>query len=71
MHKQERKNIQLRAEEKIRQERNGSLPITKMDSLNDRAKKLRIAIDLPGHNRSDRRLNLTTAVHEERKKATP
>lgn len=59
--------MQLQREDELRAKRNGRLPITKHDSLNDRARKLGIAMDIPAVNRNQRRTDLKKAIKEESK----
>jgi len=61
-----RKAIQEADDEVIRKRRNGNMPLIKADSLNERARKLSIATDMPAINRMHRRKDLKTAVREER-----
>lgn len=67
MHKSDRKEVQDQKDAAIRQARGDNHPITKMDSLFERAKKLGLATDLPSPNRSQRRADLKAAVKEARR----
>lgn len=68
MKKSERKYLQDKRDEKIRQGCKGFYGITKTDSLLRRAKKLGIATDAPATNREKRRRDLAEAVREVLKK---
>ena len=54
----------------IRKKRGNRVPILKGDSLNERARKLGIATDMPSVNREFRRRDLKQAVRTEREKVT-
>jgi len=62
MTKQERLEEQTLRDNAIRKKREGWQWITKGDSLNTRAKKLELAIDMPSINRSSRRRDLKTNI---------
>ena len=68
MEAMKRKWIQDKGDDAMRKLRDGKLPITKTDSLNERAKKLKIATDMPTINRTIRRHDLKVAIREESKK---
>jgi hypothetical protein len=62
MTKQERIEEQTFRDNAIRKKRDGWQWITKGDSLNVRAKKLELAIDMPAINRSFRRRDLKSNI---------
>jgi hypothetical protein len=62
-----RKAIQEKRDAVIRKQRDGKMPLVKTDSLNERARKLGIATDMPSINRLHRRKDLKLAVIEESK----
>lgn len=62
MTKQERIEEQTLRDDAIRKKREGWKWITKGDSLNARAKKLELAIDMPAINRSSRRHDLKANI---------
>lgn len=63
-----RKAIQEKRDAVIRKQRDGKMPLVKTDSLNERARKLGIATDMPAISRVVRRHDLKAAVQEESKK---
>lgn len=68
MNKADRKSLQDKGDAEIRNKRVGFDPILKTDSLFERARKMGIATDLPGVNRSQRRRELKETMKEERNK---
>jgi hypothetical protein len=65
MTKQERLEEQTLRDDAIRKKRKGWQWIVKGDSLNTRAKKLGLAIDMPAINRSSRRHDLKSNIKTE------
>ena len=65
MNKAIRKELQLKRETMLRTKRQKQTFITKQDTLNERAKKLHIATDMPAINRQRRREDLKVAVRKE------
>jgi hypothetical protein len=65
MKKQDRKEMQDRGDAAISKARKGKVRILKTDSLNQRARKLGIATDMPMVSREYRRRDLKTAVRKE------
>jgi hypothetical protein len=63
-----RKATQEKRDAAIQTQRDGRMPLVKTDSLNERARKLGIAVDMPAINRLHRRKDLKMAVVEESKK---
>ena len=62
MRKADRKAMQDKGDAEIRRGREGKPLILKRDSLNERARKLEIATDMPSINREQRRRSLREAV---------
>jgi hypothetical protein len=65
MKREDRKELQAKGDEAIRKQRGNKKPIIKTDSLNDRARKIGIATDMPALNREARRRDLKVAVRTE------